>query len=108
VRVDPQDLLPSDLRAKWAVIPRFELHQIFVAAFLLGAGAMAPLVGSTVGPTHLWYGFPLALIFCFIQARILGSFSDRLLRGIGENRASRDTFHEAVDAKPPLNEKPAE
>ncbi len=88
--VDPQDLLPGDLRAKWAVIPRFELYQVFVSAFLLGAGTMASLVGNTVGPAYLCYGFPLALILCFLMASFLRRFSDRLLRELGENRASRN------------------
>jgi hypothetical protein len=86
VGADPQDLLPSDLRAKWAVVPKFALYQVVVAAFLMGAGVMAVILGITVGPTYLWYGFPLALALCFLQARILGRVADRLLRELGESR----------------------
>jgi hypothetical protein len=84
--VDPQDLLPSDIRDRWAVVPRFELYQLFVAGFLFGAGAAASILGFTVGPTYLSYGFPVALVLCFLQASILGRFADGLLRELGESR----------------------
>ena len=87
--IDPQDLLPDEHRAKWAVVPKFELYQVFVAAFLIGAGVMASLLGATLGPKYLWYGFPLALIICFLQAKIFRRFADRLLRELGERQAER-------------------
>lgn len=89
-KIDPQDLLPDEHRAKWAVVPKFELYQVFVAAFLIGAGAMASLLGVTLGLKYLWYGFPLALIICFLQAKIFRRYADRLLRELGEKQAERD------------------
>jgi hypothetical protein len=88
--IDPQDLLPEEQRAKWVVVPKFELYQVFIAAFLIGAGVMASLLGATIGPKYLRYGFPLALILCFLQARIFRKFADRLLRGLGERQTERD------------------
>lgn len=89
-QIDPQSLLPSELRAKWAVIPKFELYQVFVAAFLIGAGVMASFLGATLGPKILLYGFPLALVICFLQAKIFGRFADRLLRDLAERHAERN------------------
>lgn len=86
-KADPQDLLPPEFRAQWAVVPKFELYQLIVAAFVIGAGAMATILGITVGPAYLWYGFPLALAYCFLQAMILGRFADRRLRELDESRA---------------------
>lgn len=85
-KVDPQSLLPSDLRGKWAVVPKFELYQVFASGSLFGAGVMASLLGATLGPKSLWYGFPLALVICFLQAKIFTRFADRLLRELGERQ----------------------
>ncbi len=88
--VDPQELLPLEFQAQWAVVPKFELYQLFVAGFVIGAGAMASILDITVGPAYLWYGFPLALAYCVLQAMILGRFADRRLRELDESRAKNE------------------
>lgn len=89
-KVDPQDLLPNGLREKWAVVPPFELYQLFVAGFLLGAGVAASVLGATLGPKYLWYGFPIALVLCYLQAKIFRRFADRLLRELSERHGEGD------------------
>ncbi len=99
--VDPQDLLPKELRDKWAVVPKFELYQVFVAAVLIGAGAMASVLGATGGPTYLWYGFPLAMVLCLLQAKILARFAERLLRELGERQGGATNQSAAADERRP-------
>lgn len=76
---DPQDAVPADLRDRWALVPKFELTQLFLAGFLIGAGTLASVVGFVSGPKWLWYGFPAALVLCRLQALLFEKASDRLV-----------------------------
>ncbi len=68
---DPQHLLPDDLRARWAVVPRASLYGLFAAGVLLGAGAGLAAAGALGGDRRLGWAFPVALLLSLLVGELL-------------------------------------
>ena len=80
---DPQNLLPADLRAGWAVVPRATLYWLFAAGAILGAGAALSAVGFALGPDALRWGFPAALGLTMVRRIALSRIGQRAIGGGG-------------------------
>ena len=85
---DPQLLLPEELRATWAVVPRDSLYQLFLVACLLGAGTSLSIVGFIRNDRLLWYGLPVALALAWLQKHVIPWSESKLLRDL-EGRLPR-------------------
>ena len=64
---DPQELLPEELRHRWAVVPRDTRYQMLLVGTLLGAGTALSVAGLIVGSNPMKFGFPIALVLAQLQ-----------------------------------------
>lgn len=67
---DPQELLPEELRGKWAAVPRDTLYQLFLVGTILGAGTALSIAGLIVGSNPMKFGIPVALAVAQLQNRL--------------------------------------
>ncbi len=83
---DPQQLLPRELRARWAVVPKAVLYQMVIVGAIIGAGAAVSTVGFVVGPRWMVFGFPAALGLAQMQNMLIPwtRRAERAMEEVGE------------------------
>jgi hypothetical protein len=83
VAIDPQDLLPPELRARWVVLARAALLGLLLQAALFGAG-LALFAGSFFQSSRAgaWLALPIALALMAANALWLRRLDRRLSAGL--------------------------
>ncbi len=58
---EAQNLLPQALRARWFVLPRYEIYQQQLVGLIVGSGLSTTIAGWTIGNYPLKWGLPVAI-----------------------------------------------
>lgn len=59
--------LPTRLHARWALVPRLFLYQLFFVGALVGLGTGLSVMGLVLGSTVLSASLPIALGLAYLQ-----------------------------------------
>jgi len=78
--VNPQRLLPPELRRTWTVVPRDALYQLLLVGLLFGAGLALTVVGIVLGSVALQCALPAAFVLSLLQRILLPWSEVRLLK----------------------------
>ena len=68
---DLQGLIPSELRPRWCVLPRYALYQLFLVGALFGSGISLAMAGWISGNRVMSWAWPLAVLAMLFQAGLL-------------------------------------
>jgi hypothetical protein len=83
VAIDPQDLLPPELRARWVVLARAAVFGLLLQAAIFGAG-VALFAGSFFESRRAgaWMALPITLVLMAVNALWLRRLDRRLSAGL--------------------------